>query len=164
MRATVRGVKRALAAAALGLVAACSSGGNPVESVAANRSTTTEPVTTTTVLSAEQEFLRAVTIRLGWSGADADASLDVAQSLCDLLDSSSTEAVLADDAANDSPESDAAVAREMSDMALAVAFTEYPGPDDVLAELLTLAGEHMCPERREVITNYIASQGIERIP
>ena len=145
----------AIAALAFGL-AACSSGGDSGTQVGA----AVVPATTSTTISAEDSFLAEVSVKMGWEGADGQASLDTATAVCDTLTAGSQESFAADDAPADSPESDAALGQLAGDMTLDLAFDQYAGTDELMAELLTAATEHLCPEHAATVTDYIDTHGI----
>lgn len=146
-------MRRVIAAVALLGLTACSGDGKADD----GRTTSTTRATTTT-LSDEGLFLAEIRQRTGWTEAEARAALEGVDALCGTL--ASAVEVFADDAANDTPQTDMSILVEFQLLALGVAFDEYTGPDELLAETLMVGAEHVCPEYRELITAYIDGFGI----
>ncbi len=142
----------------IGLLASC--GGSNEDETRGQSTTTTPMTTTTTTLSSDDAFVADIRRRTGWTVTEAEASLDLVSQVCDTLSKATTGMMLDDDAANDSPQTDASIATEFRQMAIGVLFSEYTGPDDLLAEILTVGAEHLCPDQTETITNYISSIGL----
>lgn len=149
-------MRRAIAAVALLGLMAC--GGDSSATGDVSRATTSTVRATTTTLSGDELFLVEIRQRTGWTEADAQATLEFADALCGTL----TAAVdmVAEDAVNDTPQTDASILAEAQLMAIGVAFSEYTGPDELLAEILTVGAKHICPDQREPITAYIDGLGI----
>lgn len=124
-------------------------------------STTERATTTTEALTPDEQFLVEVDQRMTFGGADGpEAALDLAHNACDTLDATGPGAMAADDAANDTPESDAAIADTMTSMALATVF-ENVGDDASAALVLTLATEYFCPQHATAVQGFILGRGLE---
>lgn len=162
-RATVGHVKRALAAALLTLMAAACSSGDDVDESAGTVGDVDEEPTTTSIyeVTPEQRFRDSIRLRLGATGDQADAALAVAEAACDMLASTSSGALEADNAAADSHETDAAASDGFSGLGLGVMFSEFDGPPEELAELLMVGAEHLCPEHHRAVIDYAAGRGID---
>jgi hypothetical protein len=137
-------MKRALAAALLCALAACSSGGD--SDVARPVAERTRATTSTTGFEVDPEagFRRALESRVGHTGGAADAAVTMVKSMCDLLDTTA-----ASDAAG-----------TLSDAGLRVMFNEWNGSAGELAEVFVLGSENFCPEHRDQVVDYAAEQGI----
>lgn len=112
-------------------------------------------------MTAEEQFFDSIRLRLGATGEQADAALTMAEAACDMLSSTSTAALEADDAAADNHETDAAASAGFGDAGLALMFTEFGEPAEELAEILIVGAEHICPEHRQAVIDYAAGRGID---
>jgi len=151
-------MRTVLAAAMISALAACGGGGGSDDS-APERSTTTVERTTTT-LSPTDAYLADIDRTLTFSGPDSsgpEASLELAESICGLLDTA--EGVAAADAPNDSPITDAAVNATVGTMAIDTAFSADTS-DDAVAVVLRAAGEHLCPEHADTIEAELEHRGL----
>lgn len=128
-------MKRALAAALLCALAACSSGGDDdgVAQPVADRDRATTSTTGFDV-DPEEGFLRAMESRMGWTGSGAQAAQDTAKGLCGLL----------------SDEESDGVDRAVIDLTV----EEYAGPTELISDVLLIGSEYFCPEHRDQIHQY----------
>lgn len=157
---------RVLALAGLALVlvvSACSGGGSDA---AATTTTIGAPARTTTTLAPDDGFLEEFQQRTtGDSPEGAQAALEAARSMCTALDTSTT-GIAADDAANDTPESDAAVSEVLVAGTLASTFDGGVStglPPEVMAVIVALGSEHLCPEHMPAVVDFLGARGY-RIP
>lgn len=145
-------MKRAIAVLVLGL-AACSSGGDggPVAAVAP---TTTIESTTTTESAATRKagFLAHLSEQLeGEDDAFRTAAYDLAMSMCDLLDSTTTAAGAPDNAADVLP--DAVMSGSLTRQALDTASATGLAPD-VTAMVMRAGASDLCPQHTAVVAEY----------
>jgi hypothetical protein len=114
---------------------------------------TTEPATTTT-LDPEAAFAADVDPQI--DGGGMAEMLDLGWAICDAHDT--VDEVSVDDAANDTPESDARIAEEAARLGLDVVMAE--DLDDAVTEVIMReAGAELCPEHYGTITTYLAGLG-----
>lgn len=144
-----------LALAVMALLAACGSEDDPQPSAAnepAETTTTAEPTTTT--VDPETAFLDKVYEDIsGASGAQFEANaISFGRSLCDTLDA--IDGVFADDAPNDSPETDAQVADELTKSGLDL-IMDSSRNQAVSEVVMRAAGAELCPEHYRKIVVYL---------
>lgn len=157
-------MRAAALVAALALTAAACGGDDGPDDDAAptvtssSTATTTEPTTTTTP---EEAFLADLDKQISFDGTAGgpETALDLVRSACDLLDDATTEALLDDDAANDSPETDAAASRAITDLGLSAIYNETDD-DEATAVILALGARHLCPQHRNAIIEHAATLGV----
>lgn len=131
-------MKRALAAALLIAVAACSSGR---EDGAVAVVATTSP-TSGFQVDPEEGFLRAMESRFDQTGATADAAVVMVKATCDMLDTTDS------------------VSAGLGDTGLGLMFNEFDGPEEQLGEVLVIGSEYFCPEHRTAVVGYISSHNL----
>jgi hypothetical protein len=138
-------MKRALAAALLCALAACSSGGNGSEAAhAVAGAVETTPPTSGFSNDPDEGFARAMESRTGQTGDAVNAAATMVRSMCDMLDTT-----VASEAAG-----------TLSDAGLQVMFNEWDGSPDELAQVFVLGSENYCPEHKGRIIDYAAEHGI----
>jgi hypothetical protein len=113
---------------------------------------TTAPATTTT-LDPESAFAAEVDPQI--DGGGMAEMLDLGWSVCDALDT--VDEVFVDDAASDTPESDAQIAQETVRLGLDQVMAA--DLDDGVTEIIMReAGAELCPEHYGKITTYLAER------
>lgn len=138
------------------VLAGCSSSGDP--GAGADDTTTTTERTTTT-LTPNEAFLSEIerSLDFGNDAGGGPATLALAQSICDSLTTNAS--IAADDAANDTPQTDASVIAAANGMGISAAFTG-DSPDDVIAVVLRAGGEHLCPDHATTIEADLQARGL----
>lgn len=84
-----------------------------------------------------------------------EQAAELARSMCDLLDST-VSGPAADDAANDSLESDAVMSASLTQAALGTVSGTGLEPS-ITAMVMRLGAEHFCPLHAGVVDDYVAS-------
>jgi hypothetical protein len=145
--------------AALAVVLALTIGcGGDDEPAAPASTTTTERSTTTAAPTPDEAFAADIERQLDFGGVDGTAaSLDLAQRICDVLTTMAGTAT--DDAANDTPQTDASVMAVGYSLAIDAAFTGDT-PDDAVAVILRTGGEHLCAEHADTIEADLTARGL----
>lgn len=141
-----------LTAATLTLGACGGDDGDGAATTTTDRSTTT----TTAPPTPEEAFLVAIGERLDFGGRDGpQQALATGEAVCEALDT--VNGLYADDAPNDSPETDAAIVEFSRDVALSGVAQGLDA--DVATIVLALTGEHLCPEHAATITDWLRANG-----
>lgn len=146
---------RALAAAAMVLFGACAAND---DSPGDARAPTTEQRATTTT-TPEQGFLAAIESQLDYSDPTfPQGAMDIATSACASL-SAATVGPASDDAANDTPQTDASVTDDLIGLGLDLVMSAEL-PEGVTAVILTEGTGHFCPQHTTAVSRYLEARGL----
>lgn len=152
---------RSLAAVlAVALLVGCS-GGDDAGRASSTNTTERARTTTTRAPTPEEAFEDDLRSQVSVSGDEAEFladSLDLGQTLCGQLEDL-PEDIAEDDAANDTPESDAAIGGLVQTMAVASAMDGFDNKE-LGAVVLRATAEHLCPNQATPILDLLEARNL----
>jgi hypothetical protein len=124
--------------------------------------TTTER-STTVPLTPDEAYLADLHEHVDFNNPEwGQQALDLAEQTCETLTGS--RAVMTDDAANDTPQTDAAIADSYVDSTLAVIYDRAGDDLNLTAAVLVIGAQHFCPEWSATVEGDAASRGLTVSP